>query len=131
MIDVLIGQGSERPSQYKTVILKSNVDFRLQVLNPNTKYVIKNNFDLKGQTVNIPNDVILAIDGGKLQNGTLVGNNTILINVNKVDNILENITKEGTWKEYSHDPTNLGLMYFDKVKKVPVWWDGENFIEWI
>lgn len=85
--------------QYKIVIVKGYQDLQSQLIYPNTKYVIKHNFDLNNESVEIPSNCIIAVDGGSLSNGTLVGNNSILLDVNNLGNILDNITQSGTWKE--------------------------------
>jgi len=69
------------------------------LMDPFTKYIILYNFDLNGGSINIPQDSILCIDGGNISNGTLVGNNTILLNPNGVDVLTDNITFLGTWKK--------------------------------
>lgn len=41
-----------------------------------TKYIIKYNFDLNGETITVPENCILEFDGGSLSNGIIVLNNT-------------------------------------------------------
>lgn len=47
---------------------------------PNTIYEIRYDFDLDGEVINIQQNCSLKFCGGHLKNGTIVGNNTILIN---------------------------------------------------
>ena len=68
------------------------------ILEPNTKYIINHILNLNRQTIKIPENCIIEINGGQLKNGTLVGNNTILLNPNGVDSIFNNITQNGTWQ---------------------------------
>lgn len=88
---------------YDKVILKPNKKGSKNVLEqwmlsaPHTKYVIKYDFTLEDTIIEMPNDAILEIDCGSLQHGTLVGKSTGLINTNKVDNALVDITLDGTW----------------------------------
>lgn len=81
-----------------------NVLAQTMLLEPNTKYIVNYNFDLNGETIRVPEDCILEIDGGNISNGILIGNQTILLNPNGVD-ILQNVTLQGTWKN-SVDPIN-------------------------
>jgi hypothetical protein len=69
------------------------------LIHPDTKYTIKHNFDLEGQTIELPPNCILAIDGGMIYNGTLVGDDSILIDVNRLGNVLDNVIQTGTWKK--------------------------------
>jgi hypothetical protein len=63
---------------------------------PNVKYVIKWNFDLNGETINIPENCLIEFDGGSVSNGTLVGNNTTLICAQSIDDVIKT-SLEGTW----------------------------------
>lgn len=47
---------------------------------PNTIYEIRYEFDLNDSEVIIPEKCIFKFEGGKLKNGILVGNNTIIVN---------------------------------------------------
>ena len=98
---IISGPASGTNCQYKTMMIKANVPLSSQLIYPDTKYIIKHNFDLENETIELPVNCIIAIDGGLLSNGTLIGNNSIIIDVNKVGNILNNITKLGVWRENS------------------------------
>ena len=121
------------PRNYKYIVALGSIDLKEQILNPNTKYVIRHNFDLKGETIEIPENCIIEIDGGSISNGTLIGNNTILLNANKTANILNNVTLAGTWgpqdQEFEPNVDNLSLLYLDKVSRKILFWDGTKFIE--
>lgn len=94
---------------YDRVVVKPNKKGSRNVLEqwmmqaPHTKYVIKYDFNLQDTIIEVPEDCIIEIDCGSLQHGTLVGNNTILINTNNVDNALVDITIDGTWQETPYD----------------------------
>lgn len=107
---IVNGRSTDKSFVYETVILKPSPSIQEQIVNENTKYVIKWNFDLEGETLEIPENCIIAIDGGSISNGTLVGNDTVLVNVNNVDDILVNIDKQGTWKEQI-DSLNISIAY--------------------
>lgn len=133
IVNAIIGRASENSYQYKQVVLVGGGTFLDQIVESNTKYIIKYDFDLGGQSINIPSNCILSIDGGSISNGTLIGNNTVLLNTNKADNILNNITLAGTWgpQDQVCEPNvdDLSVLYFDKTTRKILWWDGENFIE--
>lgn len=86
---------------YKIKYIKPNLSFGLQITEPNTKYVIRYNIDLSGETITIPKNCILEFDGGSIDNGTLIGQNTAFINVGDVDIWGSRLTREGTWKAIS------------------------------
>lgn len=68
---------ADYPKVYKTKFLKPGIPFSLQVTEPDTKYVIKHNFELDSD-VTIPENCILEFDGGSLSNGSLVYNDTFI-----------------------------------------------------
>ena len=70
-INVNVGGFQEAQCTYKTVVLKGSIPFDVQIGDPNTKYVIKYDFDLEGEKVTIPDACILEFDGGSLNNGTV------------------------------------------------------------
>ena len=132
VINAIIGKTSNNSFQYKQVVLLGGGKFSDQISEPNTKYIVRYNFNLEGQTITMPDNCILAIDGGSLSNGEIIGNNTVFLNVNKATNILNNITLSGTWGQSSPfhgDTSNLSLVYFDTTTKKLLWWDGDQFIE--
>lgn len=59
-------------------ILRGNASFASQVNAENTIYVIRYNFDLGGNTINLPSNIVLRFDGGTLKNGSIVGDHTII-----------------------------------------------------
>lgn len=78
------------------VILRKNKSFEEQVTKSNTIYEIRYNFDLNGNTINIPDSCELKFVGGSLKNGILDGNFTI--SSNKY-NILIDIIAKGILNE--------------------------------
>lgn len=91
------------PKIYSTVILTPYIkegENRLVQSNinkPNTKYIVKYNFTLANQTITIPEGCILDFDGGLFSNGTLVGNDTIIVSDLDEKQVLININLEGTF----------------------------------
>ena len=92
-------------SIYTTKILKPNISQGTNTLSQldfdskNVKYVIKWNYDLLGGTITIPKNCILEFDGGSISNGTIIGQDTLVINVGNVDIWGEDLEREGTWRE--------------------------------
>lgn len=63
---------------------------------PNTKYVVESDYDLKGKTIRVPEGCILEFDGGSFNNGTIIGHKTSIVAApTKVFG--SNLTIEGTW----------------------------------
>lgn len=89
-------------SQYRTKVLRNNIVDGVNILeqnminSPNTKYVIKVNYVLT-DIITIPENCILDFDGGQFIGGTLVGNDTKIINLYDY-NILNGTVKQGTFK---------------------------------
>ncbi len=52
-----------------TIILDNRISFSQQIIKPNTTYILKDIFDLKGQKVIIPKGCTLRFEGGMLVNG--------------------------------------------------------------
>lgn len=98
-VNVNVSGPVQPTSTYKTKVLKGNHSFASQVTEPNTKYVIKHDFDLGGETVTIPANCVLEFDGGSLSNGRLQTSNNVYINnpsINEVHILLgDNNTIEG------------------------------------
>jgi hypothetical protein len=77
------------------LVLAKASEFASQVTEGSTIYEIRDNFDLGGETVEIPENCVLKFNGGTIDNGTLVGNGTRL----EYDKICfgEDIDFSGTW----------------------------------
>jgi hypothetical protein len=99
-INVNVSGPAQPSSTYKTVVLKGNLPFALQVTEPNTKYVIKHNFDLGDGSVTIPEGCLLEFDGGSISDGTLICNETILVFDQEEEDILKNVELLGDY-DYS------------------------------
>lgn len=93
------------PCTYKTVVLKQNVTKQnLNVLTQamldeygkNTKFVIKWDYVLNNGIIEIPKDCLIDFDGGSISDGTLVGDDTILIYKRPIEEIL-NVNLDGTF----------------------------------
>lgn len=85
-----IAEEGNRPL-YANLIIQEMIDI------PNTKYVIKWDFDLNGTVISIPDNCILEFDGGSFNNGTIVGENTVIsAPLSRI--FSTNTTIAGTWK---------------------------------
>ena len=112
---IISGPNNEHPATYKTFILRGNTSFADQVTEPNTKYVIKWDFNLNGETVTVPENCILEFDGGILHDGTIVGQDTFINDIGGLGLeklFAEDIVREGTWRtngggnpDKPYDPT--------------------------
>ena len=83
-----VGIAADKQSTYTSKAVKAGIPFASQVTEPNTKYIIKYDFDLGGEEVTIPEDCILEFDGGSISNGLVFGNDTCLIGGNKYKSVL-------------------------------------------
>ena len=113
----------------KNIVGDKNVLTQAMINKANTIYVIQYDYDLKEASINIPENCVLQFDGGSLSNGTIVGNNTKVINLN-----VDRIVLSGTWFDSgttSNRPTNVlvGFQYFDTTINKPIFWDGSKWID--
>lgn len=60
------------------IILRTDKTLAEQITEENTIYEIRYDFDLDGETLEIPADCVLDFNGGKISNGILKGNNTFI-----------------------------------------------------
>jgi len=102
-INVQVSGPKQADFTYKTVVLKGNASFKDQIeaAEGPTKFVIKWDFDFNDEIVTMPENCILEFDGGSLKNGTIIGQDTVFINVGDVTIWGENLTRLGTWREHS------------------------------
>lgn len=94
------------PNKYSglgRVMLRRNMVDGVNVLTqemmskPNTRYIIQYDFDLRGETINVPDNCILHFVGGSLNNGKIVGEDTKVLNYFSGDAITSgNITYQGS-----------------------------------
>ena len=77
-------------------VLQSDSSLSSQITKINTLYEIKDDFNLQGQTLTIPDGCVLSFRGGRISNGVIFGNNTI-IKSKDASSILLNVKLGGTW----------------------------------
>lgn len=94
-----VGIAAEKQSTYTSKAVKAGIPFASQVTEPNTKYIIKYDFDLGEEEVTIPEDCILEFDGGSISNGIVIGDGTGIIwdGINAIFGNGLMISEEGTW----------------------------------
>ena len=85
--------GNNIDSGLNYVILREDMTFAEQVLNRDTIYEIRYDFDLNNVTVNVPANCVLKFNGGKIEGGNIIFNDTLLIG--NVD-IARDVTASGT-----------------------------------
>lgn len=113
----------------KNIVGDKNVLTQAMINKANTIYVIQYDYDLKGETLTIPENSVLNFIGGAIGNGTIIGNKTKVINLN-----VDRIILSGTWFDSgitSNRPTNVlvGFQYFDTTVNKPIFWDGSKWID--
>ena len=117
-VNVVVGGVKRASSQYKTVVLKENQAFGLS--SANTRYVIKFDYDLGGETITVPDGCILEFDGGSVANGTLtLKNDTIVIDA------LHSVSTSTTRPSIKHK----GFQTFDLTLGIPLWWNGTAWVD--
>lgn len=79
---------------FATKVLKYGIPLQEQLIDINTKYVVRWCFDLETGSIEIPASCILDFDGGQLSNGHVTWNDTKVHNPYKYE-ILKNITESG------------------------------------
>lgn len=85
-----------KPNTHSMQCQHKNILTQEMVCCEDCKYVIKWKYDLNGQSIEIPENCILEFDGGSLSNGTIVGNDTKIVNLYDYS-ILSEVTLEGTF----------------------------------
>lgn len=75
----------------------------------NTIYIIQYDYDINGQSLTIPSGCVLQVDGGSFSNGTLSGQNSILVE-NASYIFKEGLTLSGTWINLILHPENFGVV---------------------
>ena len=74
---------------------------------PNTIYVVRYDYCLQGQTIEIPENCVLEFDGGSLRNGTVKFNKTIIRNTP-----ILNVTVEGSYIQEQLQPDNEDISVY-------------------
>lgn len=123
---------------YGPIEATTSVLVQSMISEPNTIYIIQYDYDLLGQTINLPENCILKFEGGSLKNGVLVGTTCGIEGTPR----FENISLQGSWNDrvYSGNrPANpyigqsllidIGNKRINETKYVPAWWTGDAWID--
>ena len=93
--EIASGKGYKILRKNWNIVNSNNINLLTQdmINDSNTIYEIRYDFNLNGQTITVPEGCVLQFEGGNLKNGTLIGNNTIVLgSINILD-----ISLEGTY----------------------------------
>ena len=106
----------------------------------NTTYEIDYVYDLDGESVTLPSGCILKFNGGGIENGTLVGDGTIIDAPQYM--IFDGVTFSGTWicpqvhdewfnegSSFTDLPVQAGCLHYFADDAVYGYWDGEKWSE--
>lgn len=95
------------------IILRKNKTFAEQVIEENTIYEIRYEFNLNGREIIIPKNCVLKFTGGKIINGYLVGQNSKISWIGTF--IFDNIYLKGSWNN-TLNPIMFGILEVDNTK---------------
>ena len=90
----LVGVDFSSAGAYDYITLRKGSTFAKQLQKAHTIYEIKYDYDLRGETVQVPSDCILKFEGGHLTNGCIVFNKTIVEAANS--DVFDQITVSGS-----------------------------------
>lgn len=120
-------RGHQKPvSTYGNVILPANVIDKRNVLTQdmiaaeNTRYIVKWDYDLNGQTITIPNNCVLLFEGGSFYNG--------VVNINGADIFPNFDALAGGQNIIINGYPKAGVMRWDYENGKPVWSTGEKWV---
>lgn len=80
----------------RCVILNKLRSIKEQICYKNSTYIIKNTFDLKGESLVVPDNCCLYFRGGQIKNGTIKGADTSVKSERRL--IFDNVKVSGTWE---------------------------------
>ncbi len=89
------GNKSGMTKTYSTVVLKQTKTVAEQLVDTDTIYEIRYDFNLDGETITIPKDCILKFNGGSFSNGILIGTDSFLDSI--PTKVIDNVTIKGSW----------------------------------
>ena len=80
---------------YRHIVVREDRSFSSQVVMQHAIYELSGVYDLKGETINIPEDCVLKFNGGLIKNGALKGRNTIL--EASLYKVFDGVSFTGSW----------------------------------
>jgi hypothetical protein len=139
-----INDNSIYENEVTNVVLDNRTPFVDQVTQPNTRYIIRDNFDLGGagengvDPVKLPENIVLHFDGGSIDNGTIIFNNTEIIGTRGFGNklsflgdVLNSIVDLNIFKDNTEPLYNINKLLgdYDIYSKVGVSYNcGKTFL---
>lgn len=79
--------GTEKQEKMSRVTLRKNKPIEEQITKLNTIYIIRHNFDLQGDTLIVPPGCVLKFKRGKIKNGSIILNETLLEGKKGLNNV--------------------------------------------
>lgn len=120
-------RGRQNPvAAYSNMILSpnmvggSNVLTQGMISQPDTRYIVKWDYDLNGATITIPANCMLLFEGGSFCNGT--------VNINRADIFPNYDALAGTQNLTVNGFPKAGVMRWDYENGKPVWSTGEKWV---
>lgn len=98
----------------KHIVNGTNILAQHMMTKPNTIYVIRYDYCLAGETIEVPEGCVLEFDGGTVRNGKLIGNET-LINANAVKIFDDTVSVDGKWNTSQIYPEWFGAIADNKT----------------
>ena len=96
----------------KHIVNGTNMLTQHMMRKPNTIYVIRYDYCLGGETIEVPEGCVLEFDGGSLRNGTVVCDHTIIRNFHRGDALLK-----GVYINEEVQPDNEDVAVYNDVIK--------------
>lgn len=109
--------GMGRAYLRKNVVAGVNVLTQSMINKPNTIYIIQHDYDLKGETITIPENCWLKFDGGHISNGGININGT---HVYPNGIVCDDFIFASIYGNYA-----IGQCIYDKEIGIPKYWNGE------
>ena len=120
----------EQQDEKHIVLINKKSAFASQLCQPNTVYVIRFNIDLKDsdgkRSITIPPGCILKFEGGSINNGLLVGNNT-RVDSRRRKIFGDNLLLSGTWDAQEAYPEWFGAKGNAKIDNTIAFQNVINF----
>ena len=93
---LLLGFHVSSHAAMRSVTLRKSIPIKEQIINGNINYIIKFTFDLKGESLVIPENCKLTFRNGQINNGKILGNGTKIISEKQL--IFKEVNLSGIWE---------------------------------
>lgn len=113
--DSTVYSGLGRAYLKKNMVDGVNILTQAMISFPNTVYIIEWDFDLNGETLEVPADCVLDFRGGSFSNGTIIGNESVIDSLPIP--IFDSVTIQGTFNnEKIYSEWFVAESDMDKIK---------------